>query len=369
MENNKVQNEFEEGLALLRALIAVPSISKEEDEVADLWENWLTEQGVVNVKRFHNNVYALSDDFDISKPTLLLNSHMDTVKPVSTWTRNPFDPKIVDDKLYGLGSNDAGGSGVCLALTFLKYRNKSELPFNLLFAITAGEEIMGELGMRAFLPYLKEKGLYPDMALVGEPTGCEAAIAERGLVVCDVLVKGISGHAARNEGINSIYRAIEDIERLRNIKFPRESEVLGPVKVNVTMIEAGTQHNVIPDKCKYVIDVRTTDAFSNEETVELLKNSTVWSEIIPRSTRIRASVLSKENPLALAAEEAGIPTFISPTTSDMALMYDIPSIKIGPGRSQRSHTADEFIKLDEIQTGIKTYDNFISALSDTLSKK
>ena len=360
--------EIEECIELLKRLISTPSFSNEEDKVADIWEKWLKANGVKNVRRFHNNVYALTEYFDYSKPILLLNSHMDTVRPVSSWNRDPFMPKVIDGKLYGLGSNDAGGSGVSLAATFLSYKDKKDLPFNLLFAITASEERMGELGMKAFLPYLRKEGIYPDMALVGEPTECEAAIAERGLVVCDAVVKGVSGHAARNEGINSIYLAIEDIEKLRKIKFSKESETLGPIKVSITMIEAGSQHNVIPDKCNYVIDMRTTDAFSNEESVEILKDATEWSDLKPRSTCISASVLSNTHPLFKAAEKTGLKTFISPTTSDMALMHDIPSIKIGPGMSQRSHTADEFIKLDEIERGIETYKNYLSYLSEILSK-
>lgn len=358
---------FEKAVELLQQLIATPSFSNEEEKVADLWEEWLGNQGVKAVKRFHNNVFALSENYDSQKPILLLNSHLDTVKPVASYTRDPFEPSIEEDFLYGLGSNDAGGAGVALAVTFINNKERRDLPFNLLFAITASEERMGELGMRAFLPYLKEIGLYPKMALVGEPTDCKAAIAERGLVVCDVEVEGKSGHAARNEGVNAIYRALDDILILRNnIEWPEESETLGPIKVSVTMIEAGTQHNVVPDKCKYVADIRTTDALSNEETVEYLQKHTSFSKFTPRSTRIQASVLNKENPLYLAAEKSGLQTFVSPTTSDMALMHDIPSIKIGPGKSERSHTADEYIRLSEIKKGIEVYASFLKSLAEIL---
>ena len=360
--NKKEENDFEMAVDLLQKLISTPSLSGEEDNAADIWENWLHQQGVGNVFRFHNNVYALSENFDAGKPVLLLNSHMDTVKPVATWTRDPFTPCVEEGKLFGLGSNDAGASGVSLAITFLKFKDRTDLPYNIIFSITASEETMGELGMRSFLPHLKEKGLYPDMAIVGEPTGCQAAIAERGLVVCDALVKGKSGHAARNEGVNAIYKAIEDIGKLRNIEWGKESEILGPIKVSVTMIEAGTQHNVVPDKCRYVMDVRTTDAFSNEETVEILRDIAINSELNPRSTRIQASVLPLSHPLAIAADLAGIQKFISPTTSDMAQMYDIPSIKIGPGMSERSHSADEFVYLEEINNGILTYESFLNNL-------
>lgn len=354
---------FLDAVSLLKKVISTPAFSNEEEEVAQLWEMWLKEHGVKNVGRFHNNVYALPDFYDPEKPILMLNSHLDTVRPVNSYTRDPFLPEIANGKLYGLGSNDAGASGIALAVAFLILKDSKNFPFNPLLAITASEERMGELGMRSFLPYLREKGIYPSMAIVGEPTGCRAAIAERGLVVCDAEVKGVSGHAARNEGVNAIYRACDDIQRLRDIKWKKNSETLGPIKVTVTMINAGTQHNVIPDICKYVVDIRTTDAMSNEDTVNALRLSVRYSELTPRSTRIRASVLSKDNPLYLAAEEAGLETFVSPTTSDMALMYDIPSIKIGPGDSARSHSADEFIYLHEIQEGIETYIKYIDCLA------
>lgn len=358
---------FNSAVELLQDLISTPSFSNEEDKVAGMWEDWLRMQGCENIGRFHNNVFVLSRCFDPVKPTLLLNSHMDTVKPVSSYKRNPFSPDIEEGKLYGLGSNDAGGAGVCLASTFLKFKDREDLPFNLLFAITASEERMGELGMRAFLPFLKEKKLYPSMAIVGEPTECKVAIAERGLVVCDAEVKGKAGHAARNEGINAIYRALEDIQCIKNYKWPEDSEVLGPIRATVTMIEAGSQHNVIPDKCHYVIDIRTTDVFTNEETVELIQKDLKWSVLTPRSTRIRASVISSSHPMIVAALKLGIGTYISPTTSDMAVMYDIPSIKLGPGKSERSHTADEFIELSEISEGLKTYEKLLNELALVMS--
>lgn len=356
------EKEVVEAIKLLQKLIATPSFSNEEDKAADIWEKWLREKGAKDVRRFHNNVYALSENFDSSKPIVLLNSHMDTVKPVSSWSRDPFSPTIENGKLFGLGSNDAGGSGVSLATVFLRFKDRTDLPVNLILAITASEEKMGELGMQAFLPHLKEEGIYPDMAIVGEPTECEAAIAERGLVVCDAVVKGKSGHAARNEGVNALYLAIEDIEKLRNIEWGKVSDILGPIKVSVTMIECGTQHNVVPDKCSYVMDIRTTDAFSNEETVKILQDITNHSQLKPRSYRIRASALPPTEPLFIAAENTGLKTYVSPTTSDMAQMYDIPSIKIGPGKSQRSHSADEFIYIDEIRQGITTYESFLNNL-------
>ena len=357
------ESKFSEAVGLLKKLISVSSFSNEENEAADIWEGWLKSHGVKNEKRFHNNVYAISEKFDPSKPVLLLNSHLDTVKPVSSYSRNPFQATIEDGKLYGLGSNDAGGAGVSLAVNYLKFKDRSDLPFNLLLAITASEEKMGEFGMRSFLPHIKEEGLYPHMAVVGEPTGCQAAIAERGLVVCDAIVRGKAAHAARNEGINSIYRACKDIEILQNIKWDKTSDILGPVKVSVTMISAGTQHNIVPDICSYVVDIRTTDAYTNEETVDYLRTKVEWSEFTPRSTRIRASVLPYDHPLMKASKIVGLETFVSPTTSDMALMYDIPSIKIGPGKSERSHTADEYIELNEILAGIDTYEKILNSLS------
>lgn len=339
---------------LLRELIATPSFSRQEEKTADIWEKWLQDNGVTETTRIHNNVFAVAPGFDPRRKTLMLNSHHDTVKPSASYTRNPFSADIEDGRLYGLGSNDAGGAGVALASTYLDLR-LSSLSFNLIFAITAAEEVMGEYGMRAFLPYLAEKGLTPDAVIVGEPTGMRAAVAERGLLVLDCETPGISGHAARNEGINAIYRAMEDIEILRNFRPEKVSEVLGQIKVSVTMINAGTQHNVVPDKCSFVTDIRTTDAYSNEETVNLLRDTVKWSSLTPRSTRVHASVIPESHPLVRRAKELGIETFVSPTTSDMALMHGIPSLKIGPGESSRSHTADEFILLSEINDALLTY--------------
>lgn len=342
----------------MKKLISVPSYSDEEEEAADIWENWLKKMGS-DVKRFHNNVYALSDYFDPKKPIFLLNSHLDTVKPVASYTRNPFKPIEEKDRLYGLGSNDAGASGVALASAFLELKSRYDLPVNILLAITASEEKMGELGMRAFLPHLREMGLYPDMAIVGEPTGMQPAVAERGLVVLDGKVQGIAGHAARNEGVNAIYKAIEDISILQNFQPNKISDILGPIKVSVTMIKAGTQHNVVPDECTYVVDVRTTDAFSNENTVKLIREAVKWSELHPRSTRIQASVISSDHALVKAAVLMGLQPFVSPTTSDMALMHDIPSLKIGPGDSSRSHSANEYVLLSEINEAMKIYPEII----------
>lgn len=350
---------LEGAIELLHKLIAMPSFSREEDATAALWEDWLRAGGAAETERLHNNVFAVAPGFDPAKPTLMLNSHHDTVRPAASYTRDPFRPDIEDGRLYGLGSNDAGASGVALASTYLDMRAR-ELPFNLILAITAAEEVMGEHGMRAFLPHLAQRGLTPDAVVVGEPTGLKAAVAERGLLVLDCVTPGVSGHAARGEGVNAIYRAMEDIDRLRRFAPEKVSEVLGPIKVSVTMISAGTQHNVVPDICRFVADVRTTDAYTNEQTAELLRQCVRWSTLTPRSTRVQASVISDAHPLVRRARELGIDTFVSPTTSDMALMHGIPSLKIGPGQSSRSHTADEYVELSEINDALYLYPRLLT---------
>lgn len=355
---------FDDAVALLQRLVTTPSFSNEEDATAVIWHDWLHEKGVSNVLRFKNNVYALSADFDSSKPILMLNSHHDTVRPAASYTRDPFSAELSRGRLYGLGSNDAGASGVCLASAFLDLIDTRNLPVNLILAITASEEVMGEYGMRAFLPELKSRGIVPDMVLVGEPTGMQPAIAERGLLVFDCVTKGRSGHAAREEGINAIYRAMEDIDALRSFTPEKESAVLGPIKISVTQIEAGTQHNVVPDVCRYVADVRTTDAYTNEETVRMLRQNVRWSELTPRSTRIHASVIDCGHPLVRSAVDFGREPFVSATTSDMALMPGIPSLKMGPGLSSRSHIADEFVLLDEINEALFLYPKLIINLKN-----
>ncbi|MDD6228293.1 MAG: M20/M25/M40 family metallo-hydrolase [Bacteroidales bacterium] len=351
-------------LELLRHLIATPSPSRQEEATADIWQQWLTDNGAGDVRRLHNNVYVLVPVFDPAKPILMLNSHHDTVKPSPAYTRDPYSPDIEDDRLYGLGSNDAGASGVALACAFLALKDRKDLPVNLLLAITAAEEVMGEHGMRAFLPHLAAEGLTPDMVIVGEPTGMQPAVAERGLLVLDAVTEGKAGHAARNEGINAIYRAMEDIDALRSFTTPKVSEILGPIKVSVTMINAGTQHNVVPAQCTYVVDVRTTDAYTNPETVRLLQQAVKWSRLTPRSTRVQASVIDAAHPLVQAAVSLGKKTFVSPTTSDMALMHGIPSLKIGPGESARSHSADEFVLISELHDALDFYPRLITALNN-----
>lgn len=348
-----------EAVELLSRLIATPSPSRQEEATGGIWHDWLRAKGVDETERLHNNVFAVAPGYDPSRPTLLLNSHHDTVKPVPGWTRDPYTPEVTDGRLYGLGSNDAGASGVALAMTYLELRKESDLPVNLILAITAAEEVMGEHGMRAFLPYLAERNLTPDLAIVGEPTAMQAAIAERGLVVIDAETPGQAGHAARNEGINAIYRALEDIEALRSFAPERVSPTLGPLKITVTGISAGTQHNIVPDICRYMLDVRTTDAYTNEQTVAMLRAAVRWSRLTPRSTRIQASAIDPGHPLVRSAVALGCPTFVSPTTSDMALMSGIDSLKIGPGQSARSHTADEYVEIGELDQALHLYPDII----------
>ena len=354
----KIQNldaHITEAVELLKQLIATPSRSRDEARTADLLHAFLAQRGAAP-ERLANNVWARAEGFDPARPTLLLNSHHDTVRPAASYTRDPYAPTVEDGKLYGLGSNDAGASVVCLLETFLTFRTRP-LPFNLVLGISAEEECMGENGIRALLPVLGKV----DMALVGEPTGMQAATGERGLVVLDCTAHGRSGHAARGEGINALYIALEDIARLRGFRFERESALLGPIGLAVTQIEAGTQHNVVPDTCRFVVDIRTTDAYTNEETVELLR-AAIRSEAVARSTRIRAVALDDHHPLMRAARAAGRTAFVSPTTSDRTLM-PFPALKMGPGESSRSHAADEYIRLAEIEDGIAVYMDYIEHLA------
>lgn len=356
---------LDDAVGLLRRLVATPSLSRQEEATADIWQEWLSAQGVADLMRQHNNIFALTPHFSPDKPILLLNSHHDTVKPSPSYTRNPFEATVENGALYGLGSNDAGTSCVTLACTFLDLMIRSDLPVNLLLAITAEEEVMGEHGMRAFLPLLAERGIYPDMAIVGEPTEMQPAVAERGLLVIDAVAEGKSGHAAREEGINALYRAIDDIQSLRAFSPEKVSEVLGPIKVSITIINAGSQHNVVPDKCTYTLDVRTTDAYSNVETAQLLQQCAKWSVLTPRSARVQASVIGYGHPLVRSAVALGLTPFVSPTTSDRGVMHGLPALKIGPGKSSRSHTADEFVLLSEINEALHIYPQLIKGIDLT----
>lgn len=291
-----------------------------------------------------------------SKPTILLNSHIDTVKPASTYTLDPFKAQVMDDKLFGLGSNDAGGPLVCLIQTFLHYQDTEDMPYNLIMAATAEEEVSGANGIASLLSQLGKI----DLGIVGEPTLMDLAVAEKGLIVLDCMAKGVSGHAAREEGENAIYKALNDIEKLKSFVFEKESAFLGPIKKTVTLIEAGTQHNVVPDTCKFVVDVRTTDAYTNAETVQILQ-SLIDAEITPRSLRLNSSGLALDHPVIKRGESLGMEKYGSPTLSDQALM-PFDTIKIGPGDSARSHTANEYIGINELEAGIEGYINLLKGL-------
>ncbi|HRI59598.1 MAG TPA: M20 family metallo-hydrolase [Saprospiraceae bacterium] len=337
-----------EAVELLQRLIAIPSFSREENDTATLIETWLRGKSV-STNRIKNNVWAVNRYFDPSKPTVLLNSHHDTVRPNQGYTRDPFSPDVAEGKLYGLGSNDAGGALVGLLATFLYYYEQKGLPFNLIYAATAEEEISGKDGIELILKELGEI----DCALVGEPTQMNLAIAEKGLMVLDCIALGKSGHAAREEGENALYKALDDIEWFRTYKYPKVSELLGPVKMSVTVIQAGAQHNVVPDECRFTVDVRVNEFYTFEEVLDIIR-SNVRCRVEPRSLRMRSSIIPPGHPLVKAGLALGRTMYGSPTTSDKALM-PFPALKIGPGDSARSHTADEFIFVKEIEEGIDLY--------------
>ncbi len=339
---------FKNAITLLQKLIAVPSFSKEEEGVASIIEDFF-ENHDVHTHRKGNNIWAKNKYFDQQKPTVLLNSHHDTVRPNSGYTRDPFKPEINESRLYGLGSNDAGGPLVSLIATFLHYYNRKDLKYNLIMAATAEEEISGTGGVESIWSSLSPI----DFAIVGEPTLCQMATAEKGLMVLDCLAKGKAGHAAREEGINAIYQALSDIGWFRTFRFPKVSATLGEMKMSVTIINSGSQHNVVPAECRFTVDVRVTDAYTLEEALEIIRQN-VACEVTPRSLRMRSSGIAVDHPLAMAARKLGINQFGSPTTSDQALI-PVPSVKIGPGDSARSHSADEYILVDEIEKGIDTY--------------
>jgi acetylornithine deacetylase len=341
---------FLEAKALLCALIACPSLSKEEDGTAVIIQDFLTKKGI-EPQRLGNNIWAKNLHFDSNKPNVLLNSHHDTVKANESWTENPFGATEKEGKIIGLGSNDAGASLVCLIATFCHFYPEKNLPFNLILAATAEEEISGKGGIESLLL----SGDFPEItwAIVGEPTDCQVAIAEKGLMVIDATCTGKAGHAARNEGINAIEIAVSDIQKINTHSFARVSDVLGPVKTTVTVIQAGKQHNVIPDTCTYTIDCRVNELYSLAQVLEELQGI-VDATLVPRSMRLQSSRIEAEHPVVLAAKKLGLETFGSPTLSDQALL-PCPSIKMGPGHSSRSHTADEFIYVDELKQGIDLY--------------
>lgn len=333
---------------LLKHLMAIPSISREEHDTASLIRHFLQKKNVPFQEKL-NNTWAINFYFDKTKPTILLNSHIDTVKPAKGWTYEPFSATLEGDRIIGLGSNDAGGPLVSLLATFLHFYHRSDLPYNIIFAASAEEENSGINGFEAIKSELPEI----TFAIVGEPTCMEVAIAEKGLLVLDCVAYGKAGHAARNEGENAIYKAINDIHILRNFSFEKVSDVLGPVKITVTQIEAGSQHNVVPDICHFVVDVRTNEFYSNQEVFESI-SGLITSEVKPRSFRLNSSGIPEDHPFAVKAKAMGIRCFGSPTTSDQSIM-PWPSVKIGPGDSARSHTADEFILKSEITQGIEEY--------------
>ncbi|SMC75769.1 M20 family metallo-hydrolase [Pedobacter nyackensis] len=345
----------EDSLGLLKQLISIQSFSKEEDQTADAIEAFLQERNIQTNRKL-NNVWAYNKHFDAAKPTLLLNSHHDTVKPSTGYTRDPYAASVEEGKLYGLGSNDAGGCLVSLIATFLYYHDQEDLSYNICLAATAEEEISGTHGLEYVLPDLGEL----EFAIVGEPTLMNLAIAERGLLVLDCTVHGKAGHAAREEGDNAIYKALKDIDWFRSYRFSKVSEMFGPLKMSVTIINAGSQHNVVPATCTFTVDVRVTDAYTNEEVLKIIRTN-VDCDVKPRSVRLKPSSIDKEHPIVQAGLSLGRTTYGSPTTSDQALL-SIPSVKVGPGDSARSHMADEYIYIEEIEKGIDLYIKMLNSV-------
>lgn len=345
----------EKAIDILSQLISIESFSRNERAVADYLQSQIESMGYP-VDRQDKNLIVRSRHWDDAKPVILLNSHMDTVKPSDKWTKDPFNPVIENGRLFGLGSNDAGASLVSLLITFLNL-DKKEQAYNIIYLASVEEEISGQNGVASLIDYL------PDVAfaIVGEPTQMHMAIAEKGLMVLNCTATGKSGHAARNEGVNAIYEAIPDIEWFRNYKFEMISELLGEVKMTVTQIEAGKQHNVVPDKCNFVVDVRSNELYNNETLHEIIQ-SHVKSEVMPRSYRLNSSATPLDHPFVKMGLNTGRETYGSPTTSDQALMPYV-SVKMGPGNSARSHTADEYICLDEIHQGIEIYLKILDGLS------
>lgn len=340
-------------IELLKDLIRIPSVSRDEKAAADLLEAWMKDNGL-EPQRKGNNLWVCDSEPD-GRPTILLNAHIDTVKPASGYTRDPFTPEIVDGKLYGLGSNDDGGSLVALLAVYMKMAGKGQ-PFRLIYSATAEEEVSGREGLDLILPEIGDIAL----GIMGEPTQMQMAVAERGLMVLDCTAEGKSGHAARNEGVNAIYKALEDIDWFRNHQFEKVSDYLGPVKMTVTQINAGTQHNVVPDKCTFVVDVRPNGMYTNLELLQMIKDS-VSCQVKERSTRINSSNIDVNHPAICRGISLGLRTFGSPTTSNQALV-SFPTVKIGPGDSARSHSADEYIEVEEIRQAVDIYTELLDGL-------
>jgi acetylornithine deacetylase len=346
---------YKEVLDLLKVLISNPSFSKEENLTAEIIAEFLQKKGL-QVNRHLNNVWVVHPDYKPGRPTLLLNSHHDTVKPTQAWTVDPFIPTEIDGKLIGLGSNDAGAPLVSLMATFLYFSLFDEISYNLVFAATAEEENSGVNGIESILDKIGPVSL----AIIGEPTKMELAIAEKGLMVLDCKAIGKPGHAAREEGDNAIYKALKDIEWFRNYRFEQNSEILGPVKMSVTQIKAGYQHNMVPDVCEFVVDVRTNEHYLNRDALSIIKQH-VECEVCERSLRLNSSFTPADHPLVQLAHQMNIPCYGSPTTSDQAVIPCL-SVKMGPGDSARSHTANEFIYPEEIKSGIERYITILQKL-------
>ena len=339
---------YTDAIDLLKRLISTPSVSRQEQDAADVLSDYIKQYEHFTIHREGNNLWIMDPHYDEQRPTLLLNAHIDTVRPVDSWERNPFTPVVEDDCLYGLGSNDCGGGLVSLLQVFRLLTEKQQ-QYNLIYLASAEEEVSGINGIRRVLPLLPKV----DVAIVGEPTGMQPAIAEKGLMVLDVTCKGVSGHAARQEGVNAIYEALDDLNWLRNYRFEKVSDLLGPTLMNVTVINAGTQHNVIPDKCTFTVDIRTNEYYRNEDVYDFIKNH-LKGEVKARSFHLHSSCIDRDHPIVKRCVAMGMQPFGSPTLSDQALM-PFPSLKLGPGESSRSHSADEYIRLSEIENGINTY--------------
>lgn len=348
-------NYLNDALLLLRKLVSIQSFSGEEHLRADYLTNYFSERNIT-IERIGNNIIVNQQHFDETKPTFMLNSHIDTVQPAKGYTFDPFSPPISDEYIYGLGSNDAGASVVSLIQTFLHFYNQV-LPFNLLLVLSAEEENSGVNGMRR----LSEELSYVDFAIVGEPTGMRAAIAERGLLVIDGEAQGKSGHAARDEGINAIYIALEDIKKLLSVKFDKISPAMGEVKLTVTQINAGTQHNVVPDTCSFVVDIRPTDCYTNPEIMDQLQ-AIVKSKLTARSLTNKSSGTPQNHVLMRCLDKLKVETYVSPTTSDW-MRLNCPAIKMGPGESERSHQSDEFVFIKELEQGVAGYIEFVDELA------
>jgi acetylornithine deacetylase len=342
---------------LLKVLISTPSLSREEGDATDRLQLFIERGAPVRFEmhRHLNNIWCIAPGYDATRPTLLLDAHIDTVKPVAGWSKHPFTPIVEGDIIYGLGSNDDGASLVTMLQVFYQICQNPQ-KYNTIFLASAEEEVSGKNGIEAVFPLLPPV----TCAIIGEPTGMHPAVAEKGLMVLDCVASGVAGHAARNEGVNAIYKAMDDINWFRNYKYPESSPLLGDVKMTVTQVNAGKQHNVIPDNCSYVVDIRSNECYSNNELLDIIK-SNVGSEVKARSTRLNSSSISPDHPLVQRAVELGCKPYGSPTLSNQALL-NIPTLKMGPGESSRSHTANEFIRISEIREGIKLFAEMLDGL-------